>query len=93
MQATIYANLLTISACQKRMPAVPASNGEIRFTLHEIRTTNYYVRNYKKNMQNEPKFQKSQMNVSPDITKEYEKKDTWWSGKNKPNSNPIQSQF
>jgi len=32
------------------------------------------------------------MNVTDLITREYERKDTWWSGKNKPNSNPIQSQ-
>ncbi len=32
------------------------------------------------------------MNVSKVLTKDYEKMDTWWSGKNKPNSNPIQSQ-
>jgi hypothetical protein len=44
-------------------------------------------------MQNKPNFRKSQMNVSSLLTKDYDKKDTWWSGKNKPNSNPIQSQF
>jgi len=43
-------------------------------------------------MQNKPNFQKAQMNVSDYITREYGKKDTWWSGKNKPNSNPIQTQ-
>jgi len=43
-------------------------------------------------MQNKPNFQKAQMNVSDYITREYEKEDTWWSGKNKPNSNPIQTQ-
>ncbi len=44
-------------------------------------------------MQNKPNFRKSQMNVTSLITADYEKKDTWWSGKNKPNSNPIQTQF
>jgi hypothetical protein len=51
-------------------------------------------------LQNEPNFQKSQMNVTDLLTREYEKKDTWWSGKNEPktnpnepNSNPKQSQF
>ena len=44
-------------------------------------------------MQNKPNFRKSQMNVSDYMTREYENMDTWWSGKNKPNSNPIQSQF
>jgi len=42
---------------------------------------------------NKPNFQKSQMNVTYLLTRDYEKKDTWWSGKNKPNSNPIQTQY
>jgi hypothetical protein len=42
---------------------------------------------------NKPNFRKSQMNVSDFITRNYERIDTWSSGKNKPNSNPIQSQF
>jgi len=42
---------------------------------------------------NKANFRKSQMNVTCLLTREYEKKDTWWSGKNKANSNPIQSQF
>ena len=42
-------------------------------------------------MQNEPNFQKSQMYVNKVITREYEKKDTWWSGKNKPKTNPIKA--
>jgi hypothetical protein len=58
-----------------------------RDTLHEIRSTNSYVRNYKKNMQNEPKFRKSQMYVTDLLTREYDKKDTWWTWeKTKPNS-------
>ncbi len=44
-------------------------------------------------MQNKAKFRKSQMNVTKVLTKDYEKKDTWSSGKNKPNSNPIQTQY
>jgi hypothetical protein len=44
-------------------------------------------------MQNKPNFRKSQMNVTDLFTREYEQKDTWWSGKNKANSNPIQSQY
>jgi len=42
---------------------------------------------------NKANFQKSQMNVNSLLTKDYDKMDTWWSGKNKANSNPIQSQF
>ena len=44
-------------------------------------------------LQNEPKFRKSQMNVSKVLAMDYGKVDTWWSGKNKANSKPIQSQF
>ncbi|MGB2806839.1 MAG: hypothetical protein WBC22_03810 [Sedimentisphaerales bacterium] len=42
---------------------------------------------------NKPNFRKSQVNVNKVLTKDYEQLDTWWSGKNKPNSNPIQTQF
>jgi hypothetical protein len=44
-------------------------------------------------MQNKANFRKSQMNVSDFITRDYDKMDTWSSGKNKANSNPIQTQF
>jgi hypothetical protein len=44
-------------------------------------------------MQNKANFRKSQMNVTKEIAREYEKKDTWWSGKNKPNSKPIKANF
>jgi len=40
-------------------------------------------------MQNEPNFRKSQMNVNKVLSKDYENKDTWWSGKNEPKTNPI----
>jgi hypothetical protein len=42
---------------------------------------------------NKPNFRKSQMNVSGLIIREYEQMDTWSIRKNKPNSNPIQTQF
>jgi len=42
---------------------------------------------------NKANFQKSQMNVTDLLTKNYGKLDTWSSGKNKANSKPIQSQF
>jgi hypothetical protein len=32
------------------------------------------------------------MNATYVLTKSYEKKDTWWSEKNEPKTNPIQSQ-
>ncbi len=43
-------------------------------------------------MQNKANFQKSQMNVNKVLTKAYEKKDTWWSGKNEPKTNPKRTQ-
>jgi hypothetical protein len=42
---------------------------------------------------NKPNFRKSQMYVNKVITTDYDKMDTWSIRKNKPNSNPIQSQF
>jgi len=41
---------------------------------------------------NKPNFRKSQMNVNKVLTTDYDKIDTWSSGKNKANSNPIQTQ-
>ncbi len=40
-------------------------------------------------MQNKPNFQDTQMNVSLNITKDYENISDWTLGENKPNSNPI----
>ncbi|MHC4641889.1 MAG: hypothetical protein ACYS32_09610 [Planctomycetota bacterium] len=45
-------------------------------------------------MQNKAKFRKSQMNISSVLAMEYEKMDTWSSGKIKPikaNSKPIKA--
>ncbi len=60
-------------------------------TLHEndINSTNSYVRIYKQIMQNKPNFQKSQMNVSNIITRNYKIFIPLAGQKNKPNSNPI----
>ena len=44
-------------------------------------------------MQNKANFLESQMNVSAVLTKDYENKSNWTLGENKPNTNPIQSQF
>ena len=54
-----------------------------------LRSTKDYVRNYNKNMQNEPNFRKSQMNVNEVLTMDYDKMDTWSIGKNEPKTNPI----
>jgi hypothetical protein len=69
--------------------------------IYERRTMNYqlYSTNVEYSLQihpfltNKANFQKSQMDVSDYNTKEYEQMDTWSRGKNKPNSNPIQSQY
>jgi len=54
--------------------------------------TNYYVRNYPPFLTNKANLRKSQMNVSNFITADYENKTLSRRGKNKPNSNPIQTQ-
>ena len=61
----------------------------IRSTLHAIRNTKHFVRIYKRNMQNKPNLQDAQMNVSTYYTKVYKNETASYSGKNKPNSNPI----
>ena len=43
-------------------------------------------------MQNEPNFQKSQMNVTSLITVAYENIANWTLGENEPNTNPIRTQ-
>jgi len=44
-------------------------------------------------MQNKPNFRKSQMNVNPYNTMDYENISDWTLGQNKPNSNPIKPNF
>jgi len=44
-------------------------------------------------MQNKPNFPKSQMNVNPYNTTDYENNSNWTFGQNKPNSNPMSKQF
>jgi len=44
-------------------------------------------------MQNEPKFRKSQMNVNKVLTMNYEKTDTWWTGKKRTQTNPNKANF
>jgi len=44
-------------------------------------------------MQNEPKFKKAQMNITFDKTKDYDNWTLGERGKNKANTNPIQTQF
>jgi len=65
----------------------------MRYTLYAIRYTKDYVRNYQRIMQNKPNFQKVIINVNSYMKSKYEKLDTLVCRKNKPNSNPIQTQF
>ncbi len=44
-------------------------------------------------MQNKPNVKDAQINVNSYMKSKYEKMDTWLSGKNKPNSNPIKANF
>ncbi len=44
-------------------------------------------------MQNKPNVKDAQINVNSYIKSKYEKLDTWLSGKNKANSNPIKPNF
>jgi hypothetical protein len=54
------------------------------YALVAKRSTKDYVRNYNLFMQNEPKFRKSQMNVTGLLTRKYDKMDTWSIRKNEP---------
>jgi hypothetical protein len=66
----------------------------IHNTKYEVRKITYEI--IKLFLQNEPKFRKSQVNVTFFITRDYDKIDTWSMGKtnpNEPKTNPIQSQF
>ena len=65
-----------------------ASTVEMRFTLHEIRSTKEFVRKNKLFLQNEPNFRKSQMNLTDLLTMNYVQMDTWSIRKNEPNTNP-----
>jgi hypothetical protein len=60
--------------------------------IYAIRSTKVYVRKNKLYMENKANFPKVKLNVNNVLTKDYDKMDTWLAGKNKPNTNPIQSQ-
>jgi len=66
-----------------------ALSPSIRYTQYEIRKITYEIIN--KNMQNKANFPDTQMNVSRVSTKDYESQTLGERGKNKPNSNPIQT--
>jgi hypothetical protein len=85
-QAFLVSNSQIRHAIRHMPPAIQAMSTENQTLVHfrhfsslltnEIRSTKEYVRNYKLFLQNEPKFRKSQMNVSPGNTKDYDKMDT-----------------
>ncbi len=59
------------------------------FTLSPLYICRESSTNHLLFMQNKPNFKDTQMNVSLDITKDYENLSDWTLGQNKPNSNPI----
>jgi len=73
-------------------------NLELRISYFSYRDTNFpstFVVNalqISTFLKNKPNFQKDQMNVSRVSTKDYEKRTLGQRGKNKANSNPIQTQ-
>jgi len=58
---------------------------------YSIQSTNYYVRNYQRNMQNKPNSLNVQIYINIYDTKIYKNKTAFRRGKNKPNSNPIKA--
>jgi len=63
--------------------------------INDLRSTKVYVRKNNLFMQNEPKFRKSQMNVTNLITKDYEKRTLGQVGKTNPKrtqTNPKRTQ-
>ncbi len=57
--------------------------------INDLLSTKDYVRKIKLFMQNKANFRKVKLNVTKVLTRDYDKMDTWWSGKTK----PIQSQL
>ncbi len=79
---------------EHEMPANQSTNEPANHSTNEpvIHLTNEPVNLQMKNMQNEPNFLETQINVSPVKTKNYENKRPSGRRKNEPNTNPIQSQ-
>ncbi len=64
-------------------------SGASRFTKLPLYTCRDASTNQPLFMQNKPNVKDAQINVNSYMESKYEKLDTWLSGKNKPNSNPI----
>ena len=56
--------------------------------INDLRSTKEFVRKNKLFLQNEPNFQKSQVNVTALLKREYVQLDTWSIRKNEPKTNP-----
>jgi len=70
-----------VSSIENRIIYVP-----IRHYICRERSTNHLLF-----MQNKPNVKDAQINVNSYMKSIYERLDTWLSGKNKPNSNPIKA--
>jgi len=88
-------NHLSISKSQIRhlfdgiRPSLDGINNHLAFGTSTTVVSALQIAHF---MQNKPNFQKAKFYATYEMTSVYEQKDTWWSGKNKPNSNPIQTQ-
>jgi len=85
-------DLILLHVCKASIPAKPSH--ERQATRNEQRST--FVENPRQInlfMQNKPNFKKAKMSLTIYITIAYGKLDTWFSWKNKANSNPIKANF
>ncbi|MHC4546876.1 MAG: hypothetical protein ACYSYL_20560, partial [Planctomycetota bacterium] len=58
-----------------------------------LTSTKVYVRKNNLFMQNEPKFRKVKLNLNKVLTNDYDKMDTWSSGKNEPKRTQNEPKF
>jgi len=78
--------------CVSLWPINPFNPRNLRL-INDLRSTKDYVRKNELFMQNEPKFPKSQMIVNKVLTRDYDKMDTWSSGKKQSQTNPNKAKF
>ncbi len=74
----------------------PDTSGINRLALYNCRVISIIVEDSLQInlfMQNKPNVKDAQINVNSYMKSKYEKLDTWLSGENKPNSNPIKPNF
>ena len=80
----LFTNLPAYKALYLRAYKAPVIYVPIRHYICRERSTNQLLF-----MQNKPNVKDAQINVNSYMKSKYEKLDTWLSGKNKANSNPI----